>query len=59
MTFPRKGSTVHCWYTGSLEDGTVFDSNQGHGGFKKLRQPLSFKIGANKVIAGWVSLYLL
>lgn len=25
--FPKKGDTVSCWYTGSLEDGTVFDSN--------------------------------
>ncbi|XP_016122164.1 peptidyl-prolyl cis-trans isomerase FKBP3-like, partial [Sinocyclocheilus grahami] len=25
--FPRKGDTVSCWYTGTLEDGTVFDSN--------------------------------
>ncbi|KAM4690577.1 peptidyl-prolyl cis-trans isomerase FKBP3 [Rhinophrynus dorsalis] len=25
--FPKKGDTVHCWYSGTLEDGTVFDSN--------------------------------
>ncbi|KTF90753.1 hypothetical protein cypCar_00037140 [Cyprinus carpio] len=25
--FPKKGDTVSCWYTGTLEDGTVFDSN--------------------------------
>lgn len=25
--FPKKGDTVSCWYTGSLEDGTVFDTN--------------------------------
>ncbi|XP_072284157.1 peptidyl-prolyl cis-trans isomerase FKBP3 [Pyxicephalus adspersus] len=24
---PKKGDTVHCWYTGTLEDGTVFDTN--------------------------------
>lgn len=24
---PKKGDTVSCWYTGSLEDGTVFDTN--------------------------------
>uniref|UniRef100_A0A3B1IWQ2 peptidylprolyl isomerase n=1 Tax=Astyanax mexicanus TaxID=7994 RepID=A0A3B1IWQ2_ASTMX len=25
--FPKKGDTVACWYTGTLEDGTVFDTN--------------------------------
>lgn len=25
--FPKKGDTVACWYTGMLEDGTVFDTN--------------------------------
>lgn len=25
--FPKKGDNVSCWYTGSLEDGTVFDTN--------------------------------
>lgn len=25
--FPKKGDTVSCWYTGTLEDGTVFDTN--------------------------------
>uniref|UniRef100_A0A3Q3GQL1 peptidylprolyl isomerase n=1 Tax=Labrus bergylta TaxID=56723 RepID=A0A3Q3GQL1_9LABR len=25
--FPKKGEVVGCWYTGSLEDGTVFDTN--------------------------------
>ena len=25
--FPKKGENVSCWYTGSLEDGTVFDTN--------------------------------
>lgn len=24
---PKKGDTVSCWYTGTLEDGTVFDTN--------------------------------
>lgn len=27
VNFPKKGETVSCWYTGSLEDGTVFDTN--------------------------------
>ncbi|XP_065727623.1 peptidyl-prolyl cis-trans isomerase FKBP3 isoform X1 [Phocoena phocoena] len=25
--FPKKGDIVHCWYTGTLQDGTVFDTN--------------------------------
>ena len=25
--FPKKGENVSCWYTGSLVDGTVFDTN--------------------------------
>ena len=25
--FPQKGDTVACFYTGKLEDGTVFDTN--------------------------------
>lgn len=25
--FPKKGDVVHCWYTGTLQDGTVFDTN--------------------------------
>ncbi|EGF82038.1 hypothetical protein BATDEDRAFT_23289 [Batrachochytrium dendrobatidis JAM81] len=49
QTFPRKGSTVSCWYTGTLEDGTVFDTNIG----KKKPYPLRFKVGASKVIRGW------
>lgn len=36
--------TVH--YTGSLTNGTVFDSSVG-------RTPFSFRLGAGTVIAGW------
>lgn len=36
--------TVH--YTGSLTNGTVFDSSVG-------RTPFSFRLGAGAVIAGW------
>ncbi|KAG9481174.1 peptidyl-prolyl cis-trans isomerase FKBP3 [Eleutherodactylus coqui] len=52
--FPKKGDTVHCWYTGTLEDGTVFDSNIPTGAKKKKgAKPLSFKVGIGKVIRGW------
>lgn len=27
VNFPKKGENVSCWYTGTLEDGTVFDTN--------------------------------
>lgn len=37
---------VKVHYTGTLNDGTVFDSSDG-------REPLEFTIGANQVIAGF------
>nr|ADO27839.1 fk506-binding protein 3 [Ictalurus furcatus] len=52
--FPKKGGTVACWYTGMLEDGTVFDTNIPAGARKKKQtKPLSFKVGMGKVIRGW------
>uniref|UniRef100_A0A8V0Z553 peptidylprolyl isomerase n=1 Tax=Gallus gallus TaxID=9031 RepID=A0A8V0Z553_CHICK len=52
--FPKKGDTVHCWYTGKLQDGTVFDTNvQTSSKKKKAAKPLSFKVGVGKVIRGW------
>ncbi|NXX44426.1 FKBP3 isomerase, partial [Tricholaema leucomelas] len=51
--FPKKGDTVHCWYTGKLQDGTVFDTNvQTSAKKKKAAKPLSFKVGIGKVIRG-------
>jgi peptidylprolyl isomerase len=44
---PQAGNTITVHYTGSLEDGTVFDSSVKRG------QPLDFKIGVGMVIAGW------
>ncbi|KAM4712683.1 peptidyl-prolyl cis-trans isomerase FKBP3 [Anableps anableps] len=52
--FPKKGDTVSCWYTGTLEDGTVFDTNIPTAAKKKKQaKPLSFKVGMGKVIRGW------
>lgn len=42
----KSGDTVKVHYTGSLQDGSVFDSSQG-------RDPLEFKIGSGQVIAGF------
>ncbi|XP_033013388.1 peptidyl-prolyl cis-trans isomerase FKBP3 [Lacerta agilis] len=54
INFPKKGDVVHCWYTGKLQDGTVFDSNiQTSSKKKKAAKPLSFKVGVGKVIRGW------
>ncbi|KAM6954109.1 peptidyl-prolyl cis-trans isomerase FKBP3 [Aplochiton taeniatus] len=52
--FPKKGESVSCWYTGSLEDGTVFDTNIPTTARKKKQtKPLSFKVGMGRVIKGW------
>ena len=44
----KNGDTVNVLYTGSLDDGTVFDASSKHG-----NQPFSFVVGANQVIKGW------
>ena len=44
----KKGSKVKIEYTGTLEDGTVFDSTENHGG-----EPLEFEAGAGHVIKGF------
>ncbi|XP_077056170.1 peptidyl-prolyl cis-trans isomerase FKBP3 [Siphateles boraxobius] len=52
--FPKKGDTVSCWYSGTLEDGTVFDTNiPASAKKKKQSKPLSFKVGLGRVIRGW------
>ncbi|XP_061900995.1 peptidyl-prolyl cis-trans isomerase FKBP3 [Entelurus aequoreus] len=52
--FPKKGENVSCWYTGTLEDGTVFDTNIPAAARKKKQtKPLSFKVGLGRVIRGW------
>jgi peptidylprolyl isomerase len=42
------GDTVHVQYTGTLMNGTKFDSSYDHGG-----QPFKFTIGKGEVIKGW------
>jgi FKBP-type peptidyl-prolyl cis-trans isomerase FkpA len=42
------GDTVHVQYTGTLLNGTKFDSSYDHGG-----DPFKFTIGKGEVIKGW------
>jgi peptidylprolyl isomerase len=46
MTTAKPGTTVKVHYTGTLDDGTVFDSSAG-------REPIEFTIGQQTVIAGF------
>lgn len=46
MTEAKSGDTVRIHYTGTLADGSTFDSSEG-------RDPLEFKLGTGQVIAGF------
>jgi len=43
----KDGDTIKIDYTGTLDDGTVFDSSEDHG------EPLEFTVGARQVIPGF------
>lgn len=45
---PQKGQTVAVHYTGTLVNGTEFDSSRKPG-----KQPLEFPLGAPNIIPGW------
>jgi peptidylprolyl isomerase/FKBP-type peptidyl-prolyl cis-trans isomerase FkpA len=44
----KTGDSVNVQYTGTLLDGTKFDSSYDHGG-----DPFKFTLGAGQVIEGW------
>jgi peptidylprolyl isomerase len=46
MTKVKNGDFVQLHYTGTLEDGTVFDRSDGRG-------PLEFQVGGGGIIAGF------
>ena len=48
MTIAKSGDTVRIHYTGTLHDGTEFDSSSG-------REPLEFALGGGQVIPGFDS----
>eukprot|EP00698_Gefionella_okellyi_P005635 TRINITY_DN1510_c0_g1_i4.p2 TRINITY_DN1510_c0_g1~~TRINITY_DN1510_c0_g1_i4.p2 ORF type:complete len:110 (-),score=22.78 TRINITY_DN1510_c0_g1_i4:1342-1671(-) len=47
VSFPQPGQTVNVHYTGTLTNGTVFDSS------RTKQRVFSFQLGAGRVIKGW------
>ena len=43
----KEGDKIKVDYTGSFEDGTVFDASEKHG------QPLEFEVGKHQVVPGF------
>ncbi len=43
----KKGDKIKVEYTGTLDDGTVFDSSEKHG------QPIEFEVGSGQIIKGF------
>ena len=50
---PTSGQTIQAHYTGTLENGTKFDSSRDRG------TPFSFTLGRGQVIAGWDEFFAL
>lgn len=46
MSTAKKGDNVSIHYTGTLNDGTKFDSSEG-------REPLAFVLGSSQIIPGF------